>query len=381
MIHFFETNFPAAISIFLIGAVVAAVLATAMTKSAVCLKLKAKLSDGIVGGILLGVITSIPELITGIQAVTEYAKGTYSSCGIFGDAVGSDMFCLFILGIVLISCVAIFVRREVNQVNTFTIAFVGLGTVFCLLAGIFDNGGIIYESGSPVVWHGFNLFSIFILFSYAASVFFMLFGSRVKPKAVVLKGAEAQVVLPTEQKSKRLWFDKLPLWAIITLFVLFALLLTGCSVILAASCDGLIVHWEIPPTFGRSLLLGVATSLPELISLISLAMDKEYNMCIDSMAGSCGFNLTILFVCNIVYAIMFNPSNPGHMYSLDAATGVELTLFLIEIIFLIIYLVVNSQSIKQYLTKKQAISINSVMLSFVILTYVIYLILGFVTPQ
>ncbi|MCQ3915092.1 MAG: hypothetical protein MJ201_05115 [Mycoplasmoidaceae bacterium] len=51
-------------------------------------------------------------------------------------------------------------------------------------------------------------------------------------------------------------------------------------------------------------MLGVATSLPELIAVATLAIDNRYNMMINSMAGSCAFNMTILFACNVAYACL-----------------------------------------------------------------------------
>lgn len=381
MVDFFTQNIIAAWSVFIIGAALVAVLSVTTSKSATALRDKAKLPEGVVAGILIGIITSVPELISGIMGVIEYAtnpKYVDPGSAVFGDSIGSNMFCMFALAIVLIFCIKRFAKREVNQSNTITLIFVIMGSVFCLLAALFDNNGLIYEK-SPLVWHGFNFFSILILLSYGVSVFFMIFSSRrVKAKAIVIKGSETQTVLPSDQRKRKSWFGNLNLPIIILLFCVFSVMLIICSMFMAFACEGIIHHYEMSEMFGRTILLGVATSLPELITIVSFAMDKEYNMAIDSTVGSCGFNFSILFFANIAYAVMYKGVESGQaMFALNKETITQLTLFLLEGIFLIGYFITNSQSIKQYLTKKQAISFNAVLLSFVSLTYIIYIIIGF----
>lgn len=387
MIEYFANNFTAAICVFTFGALLVAVLSTAMSKAAVSLRDKAHLPEGVIGGLLIGVITSIPELISGIFGVINYAKTPveqFSPSPVFGDAVGSNMFCLFALAVVLLICIKLFVKREVNQTNTFTVIFVIIGTIFCFLACVFDNNGIIYsDSPSPLVWHGFNFFSILILLSYAAAVFFMIFGSkRVKAKAVVIKGSETQTILPASQKKKKSWFGNVNIGVVIFLFILFAILLIVSSLFLAYACEGLIKYWGLGQMFGRTLLLGITTSLPELISIINLVVDKEYNMAVDSTVGSCGFNLTILFVSNVAYAIVYNPAYASQqaMFGLDQYSIMQLVLFLFESILVLAYIIANSQSIKQYLSKKQVYGINASLLSMVGTIYIIYIALGFVYP-
>ncbi|MCQ3907919.1 MAG: hypothetical protein MJ219_04365 [Mycoplasmoidaceae bacterium] len=65
------------------------------------MKEKAHLSDGVVAGILLGVITSLPELVTCIASVIVHGTGSIG----FGDIIGSNIFDIFILSICLLVCV------------------------------------------------------------------------------------------------------------------------------------------------------------------------------------------------------------------------------------------------------------------------------------
>lgn len=384
--EFFINNFPAAMSVFVIDAFVVAILAWLTTKAAVALKNRAGLSDGVVGGILLGIITSVPELISSIAGAINYGQNPDSpGSSILGDAIGSNMFCLFVLAVALLGGIVIFVRKEVNQINTITLVCVAVGVVFCLMAGLFDNYGMIYDQGgSPFVWHGFNAFSIFILLSYVAAVFFMIYGEKIESKGhVVNTWANQNSILPVSQKAKRVMFSHLKLWVIIVLFAIFAALLTFCSIILESSAEGVIVHFGMEAVFGRTLLLGIASSLPELTAVVSLVWDKEYNMSINSIVGSCAFNMTILFVSNISYTCVYNPGLPQQqaMFALDQKSIELLIVFLLQIIFLILYLIMNSKSMKQLMVKKQTMSFNGVLLGLTSLFYILYIVLGFVLPK
>ena len=378
--QFFTDNAGASIACFVVFTLLVCGLATIMTKFAVAIKDKAKISDGVIGGILIGAITSIPELITSIAVIVESSTDeTVHASSVFGDVIGSNMFCFLIMAVVLLATVVMFKHREANQINTASLVFMIVGTIFCFMAGIFDNNGFIYSHShlSPLVWHGFNFFTIFIFLSYAMAVFSMLFGTRVTSHGIVGKGLKAKVKLPAAQKTKPSKLLQLKMPILIILLIVSVVLLTVSSIILGTSCSGIIAREELGEVFGRTLLLGMATSLPELVAVVTLAVNRRYNMVIDSMVGSCAFNMTILFIANIVYSGLYVSAAETHpMYILDPDTVIQLILFLLEAIFLVLYLVMNSRSVKQYLSTKQTIVINSILLSLTVLSYLIYIVLG-----
>lgn len=386
---FFLSNPAASIGVFFAFAIIVGAFATIVTKLAVAVKDKAKLPDGVVGGILIGAITSIPEFITALGYIINCAtqKGYGDPGAVFGDVVGSNMFCMLIIGVACVATVWIFRQREADQINTITIICLIVGSVMCLLAVIFDNNGLIYGKGgseggmmSPFVWHGFNFFSIFIFASYVIAVIFMLAGSKIKPAAVVGLGLATTTKLPEEQmKKKQPIFMKFKMPTLIVLLVFGIGLLTFSSLILASSCSGCIQHWfPGDSTFGRTMLLGIATSLPELIAVITLAINGRYNMMINSMVGSCAFNMTILFVCNIAYSALWY-EGLGAMFPKPADSNsvmVQVVMFILMCVFFALYLILNSKSIKANLRRNQILGVNITLLSLVILTYLGYIILG-----
>ncbi|MCQ3915516.1 MAG: hypothetical protein MJ195_02015, partial [Mycoplasmoidaceae bacterium] len=101
----------------------------------------------------------IPEFITAIGVTIDgvlypasiYGKEGYDPSSVFGDVIGSNMFCLLILAVTLIVTVKLFRHREADQINTITIICLIFGAVMCILAVLFENNGIVYGSkfGKP----------------------------------------------------------------------------------------------------------------------------------------------------------------------------------------------------------------------------------------
>lgn len=382
---FFIGNYAAAVSCFFIFAIIVGVLATLVTKFAVTIKDKAELPDGVVGGILIGAITSIPEFITAIgYTINATTIEGYGDPGaVFGDVIGSNMFCMLIIGVALLCTVWTFRHREADQMNTITIVCLIVGSVLCLLAVLFDNNGLIYGkdglTDSPVVWHGFNLFSIFIFLSYVIAVLFMFLGSKIKPAAIVGKGMPTKNKLPQKQLKDTGVFMNMKMYALVLLLIGGIVLLTFSSLLLAGSCSGCIDAWfKSDATFGRTMLLGIATSLPELIAVVTLAIDRRYNMMINSMVGSCAFNMTILFACNIAYACLWHQGTEP-MFPMPGASNsvmVQVVMFILMCVFFALYLILNSKSIKGQLRRNQILGINITLLSLVVGTYLVYIVVG-----
>lgn len=360
IIDIFNENKALTIGLYFTLMVVVTFVATILERLCNVLKFKAKLTSGVVAGILLGVITSLPELITCISSIATSKSGTIGT----GDIVGSNMFDLFIMGACVFACVWLFINKKVNKVNLWTLTFVAIGTVFVFLACLLGNGkGGIFEGNSPLVWHGFNFFSILILGSYIAAVIFMI-----KPE----KNKKSQIDAQIPIKSK---FNNWKLSTIILFIVITAILLITASVFLTYTSTSLIqVHWKLNDSFGGALLLGVVTSLPEIVCCINLCIHKEYNMVIDTMVGSCAFNLSILTISNIVLACF--PQQEGPMYEWNLQSVLQVTMCLITIIISLFYLVANTSKIKVKLNQKQSLGINITLLSLIVIVYIVYIILG-----
>lgn len=366
IIDIFNANKALTIGLYFTLMIVVTVVATLLERLCNVLKFKTKLSSGVVAGILLGVITSLPELITAISSVATTQSGAIGT----GDIIGSNMFDLFIMGMCVFACILLFADKKVNKVNLWTLIFVAIGTVFVFFACLFGNGmGGIFHGNSPLVWHGFNFFSIFILGSYIGAVVFMILPEKKNKKD------KNQI---QEQPQFKSVFNNWKLWAIILLIVVTAIALIAASVFLTYTSESLIyTHWSsvFGESFGGALLLGVVTSLPEIVCCVNLCIHKQYNMVIDTMVGSCAFNLSILTISNIVLACFSHQTGP--MYEWNIQSVIQITMCLITVLLSLAYLIVNIGKVKDRLNRKQVIGINATLLSFIAIVYVVYIILGF----
>lgn len=362
IVEYFNGNFPLTISLYCILMVGIVVITTLLSKLCVVLKTKAHLSDGVVAGLLLGLITSLPELVTCITSVISTKSGAMG----FGDIVGSNIFDIFVLAVCLLSCVWIFIDSKSNKINTTSLICTAAGTLFALLAMIAD------KYIPALVWHGFNFFSILVLASYGTSIYFMTRNAKV-PTA---NKNEGMTEINQAKKSK---LNKLKLGWVIALIAIVAIVLIATAVFLTYSSESLIYsHWSdvIGDSFGGALLLGVVTSLPEIVCCVNLCINKEYNMVIDTIVGSTTFNLSILTIANIALACLSNQSGP--MYGLTTANLTQVIVCLVMCATMIVYLVLNSKTYKSKFNKKQILGINISCLTITCLAYIVFLILGFI---
>lgn len=367
IVNYFNNHFSLTISLYLLLLVSVVTITTLLSKLCVILKEKAHLSDGVVAGLLLGVITSLPELVTCVSSI--FISSSQPGSLAIGDIVGSNIFDIFILAVCLLVCIIVFINKKANQCNNLTLIFTGSGTIFILLAFIAN------EYIPSLIWHGFNFFTIGIFASYALSVFFMTRNAKVSTN--VNEG-----MTEVKQAHQSCLF-KLKLVWVCVLIAIVAITLIACSVFLTYTSESLIFyHWDSvfgsdKGAFGGALLLGVVTSLPEIICCINLCVCKEYNMVIDTIVGSTSFNLAVLSIANICYSCLNNQPEQG-MFVFNTDNLAQVIICALMIILMICYLFVNSKNIKSKITKKQNIVINASLLSITIIIYFVFLILGFV---
>lgn len=360
IIDAFKNSFPLTITVYLCLMVAVVGITTLLERFCVVLKNKTNLSDGFVGGIVLGVITSLPELVTCIATIIITKKGDQG----FGDILGSNIFDLFVMCLCLLFCVKRFVKKSVNKTNVRTLVFTTIGTLFVLLAVIAGN----YWS-DKFVWHGFNLFSVFIFLSYVVAVVFMFKTAKSSTK-------KTKAELKEESKIKKSKLFKLHTPTVVICIIVLAIILITASVFLSYSADALInVHWQLNESFGAAILLGIVTSLPEIVACVNLCIHKEYNMVIDTMVGSTCFNLSILTIANIVLSCL---PEFGTMFIMTNHNILQLAVCFFIMIVCLIYFGFNRPKAKERLSSKGSIKINSILLSIAIASYIAFLIIGFI---
>jgi cation:H+ antiporter len=253
------------------------------------------LSRSWIGLVLLASATSLPELITGVSAVT--AAGALNIA--VGDALGSCIFNLTMLVLLDELSRNDPMYRRIDQGHILT---AGFGVV------------LIGSSGA------------FILLSQDTISFRFLHISGFTPLIVVIYLVAMRAAFVYERRTRRppRMLEEEPG---ITLGVAIARYAAAAAVVVAAGAwlpfvgEELVEATGWNTTFVGTLLIAAATSLPELVVTVSALRLGAVDMAIGNLLGSNLFDILILAVDDIVYAEgpLFSAVSPAHAITAFAA--------------------------------------------------------------
>lgn len=227
---------------------------------------QSKIGSMLIGGILIASITSLPEFVTSVSAAI-INNPTLS----FGDILGSNFFNIFALAI-------------------FNILF--------LKKGVFKNASKIYVLECAILLidyffifmgcnnHFISLTSIFLLLCY---VIYMI---------SIFKRKVSNDECSLEKQNY-----------LIIKFIFAGVTMIALSIFLTLQADKIS---RIYPNFSSStigaILLGITTSLPEVVTTFELLRLNNYNMAISNILGSNIFNFLVLSLSDFFF-------KNGHIYS------------------------------------------------------------------
>ena len=130
---------------------------------------------------------------------------------------------------------------------------------------------------------------------------------------------------------------KLSLRAIVVRFVLASIGIIVASVILTYITDDIATELNLGSGLAGALFLGVATSLPEVTSTISLFRMRNFDIAFGNIAGSNVFNYFVLALADVLYS-------GGSVYHFGDEKVINLTVFgLLSSMF--IYMLIRSHRI------------------------------------
>ena len=243
---------------------------------------KTKVSGALLGGILLAGVTSLPELFTSLTGTLIVGDNKL----VLGNIMGSDFFDIMIFGVVYFLFFKKFTQGKVGKQHYLTCLFTGLMLITVTIAAFVFN-----KNGWLLGW--FNPMSLLIIAIYVISVIFT-------PKTEEKEEQEEEV--QTKLTVKQIWI----------LLAVFSVILIGASIGVTMVTEQIVTGFDIGHTFGGSLFLGVATSLPEVTATISLCKKKNFNAAYGDILGSCVFNIIILAFAD---AISFKA---GPLYTINS---------------------------------------------------------------
>ena len=262
---------------------------------------KTGISGNWIGLVLLGTVTSLPELVTGVSSVTAAQVPNIA----VGDALGSCVFNLLILVVVD------FLHREApiyRRAHQGHILSAGFGVVligFAALNLLFAGQGTVYAVAhvgiySPIIV-GLYLLAIRTVFSYERD-----------HREAFVEGADQR-------------YPDITLNRAMQRFALAAVVVVGAGVWLPFVGADLADAMGWGRTFVGSLFVAGATSLPELVVTMAALRFGAVNMAIANLLGSNLFDVLILAVDDVFYVQgpLFSHVSASHAFS--AASAVTMT--------------------------------------------------------
>lgn len=265
------------------------VAGTLLTRYADILCDRYRLGRFLIGILLLGMVTSLPELITSLVAVVRFAAADLA----VGNVLGSNNF-----NPLLLIAMDVFYRRGLiaHQVTPLRSHSLSAGCAI-LLTGI-----VLFEIhfGAQPLWGSLSWGLMLVVVGYFIGVK-LLSVAEIKP-AVAETATETKSELPSLGK----------MWGML---VLSSALVLISSMFLTEAAESIAELTGWGQTFVGSLMLAVVTSLPEAVVTIAALRMGATEMAVGNIFGSNMFNITILAVCGVFHSggLFLDAAAPEHM--------------------------------------------------------------------
>ena len=223
------------------------------------------LSGAFLGGVMLAAVTSLPELFTSLSAVAFLAEPQM----VVGNILGSNLFNMAALSAVSLLMFKKALPAPLSARHRLPLLLVI--AIYALLALVAAEVMHVY------LW-GLNLVSWLILLFYVMGI-----------SALSAEDSQAEDA-PAAAAS-----------ALLGEFSALAVMLVIVSVMLTLITEGLKQRFGLGASLAGAVFLGVATSLPELVSTFQLLRLGNFNAACGNILGSNMFNFAILTAADLLY--------------------------------------------------------------------------------
>ena len=279
--------------IYLIYLVLAAIVVFLSIKASVYIDQidkNTELSGAFIGGVLLSAVTSLPELFTTISSTVWLNNPGLS----LGNVLGSNLFNTTIIAVMILFGLNSFKVAKISKSHTYSsiVTLLIYGVLYLTMIKILD-----FEILTV------NITSIIILVLY-------IFGVKTMSNDDSAEDKEEEVAVTENFSLKK----------VIIKFVFASIGIVASSILITYVTDIIAVKLNLGASLAGALLLGIATSLPELTSCISLAKIGNFNVAIGNIVGSNLFNFFILFVADLLYF-------SGSIYNFNDAQSWNLVMY------------------------------------------------------
>lgn len=234
-----------------------------------------KLSGAFLGGIMLSGVTSLPELFTSVSATALLRHPELC----VGNVLGSDLFNLVALSVIILLNAKRFSKGRVSRSYRHVSLIVLVMYALIALNYIgFVNLGILHIS----------ITSVLILAAY-------LIGAKYLAVTEDVAADEEMIQYQAAKISKGMSNEN-----VLMKFVITSIALIGFSIMMTVLTNEISNKLELTKYWTGAILLGVATSIPEVTATLRLFKLKNINIAVGNIIGSNLFNFLILVVADMV---------------------------------------------------------------------------------
>ncbi len=235
---------------------------------------KSHISAAVLGGILLAVVTSLPEFATSITSTVRLDNPALA----FGNVFGSNIFNILILALAdLFFLKHLFFNKLRTQRRT-VILVVVIYMMFGLpyLLGSFSN--LYFDTFTIDIGIVFNVISVLIFVLYALSV----------------------LLMNNDESTQDDEDSDYSYGYIITRFILWSVVVVVAAYFITFVVNDIANDYNLSSSFVGAMFLGIATGLPEMTAVFTLVRLKNYEAALGNIVGSNIFNFTIIGVIDFV---------------------------------------------------------------------------------
>ena len=243
--------------IYAVAAVVVVVLAVNASRYANMLDRNSKLPGAFIGAVILAAITSLPEFFTSLSSVTIFHMQDFP----VGNVLGSNIFNLSVMSLMILVYGKKFRKARLSRVYSriAIIVIINFGIVSVLIA-------MLYIAGAKYAAMADDTTADESALKYVASVDKGLSNRQALGRLIVTSG--------------------------------FLVIASG---VVTYAAGNLTVAWGLSNGFAGAVFLGIATSIPEVTSVVTLFRVKNFDIAVGGIIGSSMFNFLILAVTDAVY--------------------------------------------------------------------------------
>jgi cation:H+ antiporter len=259
-----------------------------------------------IGLFLIALITSMPELVTGISAAALVKLPDLA----LGDFLGS---CLFNLAIIAVLDIIYRPAPVLTKASPSNILLALLGILLIAIAAVGILAGE-WLSGFALGWVGVPGIIIFLF--YLFSIRQMFYYERRRRTKI-------------RQKPTPLRYEGLSSKTVYLRFALAALAIIGTGIWLAFIGKEIADTYNLSSSFVGSLFLAISTSMPELVVSITAVRLGAIDMAIADVLGANMLNMANIFTADIFYGQGAILSSVSSDHLITAMVAIVMTLLVI----------------------------------------------------